>query len=142
MRKRFSPWWLLLAAVLAVLALARTRTDQAGAPAGAERSATGGYAVVRVIDGDTFVVDYNGRRETVRIAVIDAPEMDTPGGPPARDALTELIGGRTVQLEIDARRPREHYGRLLARVRVDGLDVGDEMIRRGQAGLYHHRRRK
>ena len=44
-----------------------------------------------------------------------------------------MIEGRTVRLEFTETRKRDNFGRLLCRVYVDGLDVGDEMVRRGEA---------
>ena len=36
------------------------------------------YDVVRVIDGDTFVVDFDGNEETVRLIGVDTPESVHP----------------------------------------------------------------
>jgi len=55
-------------------------------------------------------------------------------GKAARDALSNLIQGRIVQIEHDAKGPaRDRYGRLLVYVRIAGMDVNAEMIRRGLA---------
>jgi len=110
------------------------------------------FRVVRIIDGDTFVVVYDERATSVRPPRIDAPERGRPG---AAAALAELIGGRTVRLEFSdpAGRKRDRWGRLLASVYVmiDGVevDVEAELLRRGRsnptAGEVHreqiHRRR-
>jgi micrococcal nuclease len=47
-------------------------------------------------------------------------------------ANRRLVGGRTVELSTDAER-RDHFGRLLAYVRVDGRFVNAELVRGGFA---------
>ena len=67
--------------------------------------------VVHVVDGDTFDV-YPYR---VRIADIDAPELNEPGGHEAKEALKELILNETVYLDIDdLGSPRDPYNRIIA----------------------------
>jgi len=52
------------------------------------RPAPPAYTVRAVIDGDTIeIVDAGGIRTRVRFQDVDAPELDEPGGPEARDAL-------------------------------------------------------
>ena len=53
----------------------------------------------------------------------------------ARDALRELVDGKTVRLETDIT-IRDQYRRLLAYVYVGGILVNLEMIRQGQAVLH------
>ena len=89
--------------------------------------------VDRVIDGDTLILE-GGRR--VRLLGIDAPEPRAPGGPEAAARLRELVAGRRVRLEFAAPlagRTEDRYGRLLARVRVGGADVGERLRREGHA---------
>ncbi len=94
------------------------------------------FEVVRVIDGDTFVVEYDGEPTSVRIHGIDAPERGEPGHDAATAALRELIAGQTVLLEFPAEHKRDNFGRLLARVTVDGRDVGAVLLERGVAEPY------
>jgi micrococcal nuclease len=52
----------------------------------------------------------------------------------ARDALAWMIDGRVVTLVRDSGQPeRDRYGRLLAFIELDGLDIGAELVRRGLA---------
>lgn len=102
-------------------------------------AATFHATVVEVVDGDTFVVRYaNGRRDTVRMLGVDAPETVHPDrpvecfGPEARAYTTARLAGRAVVLETDTE-SRDAYGRLLASVRVGGERVEDELLRRGLA---------
>jgi endonuclease YncB( thermonuclease family) len=57
--------------------------------------------VISVGDGDTLRVEEAGRKVTIRVACIDAPEMaQAPYGQQARQALSELLSvGSTVTLK-------------------------------------------
>ena len=86
--------------------------------------------VVRVKDGDSLVVDSNGREVEVRLADIDTPEFNQPRGDQARDALRSLVDGKKVRLELIG---GDAYRRIVARVFVDSVDVNAELVRRGLA---------
>ncbi len=91
--------------------------------------------VVGVSDGDTITVrmDPSGRQERIRLATIDSPEMNQPFGQAAKQSLSSLVFGRKVKIvEMD----RDRYGRIVAEVFVDGLNVNLEQIRRGFAWHY------
>lgn len=101
----------------------------------------GSATVVRVVDGDTVVVDLGGRSETVRLIGVDTPETkkpDTPVqcyGPEASAFTTALLPpGTPVRLERDVE-PRDAYDRLLAYVyrADDELFVNLELVRSGHA---------
>jgi endonuclease YncB( thermonuclease family) len=87
------------------------------------------YTVLRVIDGDTFVVVYDGEPTRVRIFGIDSPEAGQAGYNEASDALRKLIDRKYVRLAFPKASKRDGFGRLLANVFVDGVDVGNEMIK-------------
>jgi len=99
--------------------------------------------VIKVFDGDTFLVRVKGREEHVRLREIDAPEVRTrkqvgqkPWGKKAREFAISRVGGKTVRLEVEDRDERDQYHRLLAYVFVsDGL-VNQEMVRSGNAFFY------
>ena len=86
--------------------------------------------VVRVKDGDSLVVDSNGREVEVRLADIDTPEFNQPRGDEARDALRSLVDGKEVRLELIG---GDAYRRIVAHVFVGDLDVNAELVRRGLA---------
>ena len=72
------------------------------------------WTVVRVTDGDTFIVLHDdGRRERVRFHRINAPELDEPGGPEARDALKARLLGKRINLTVYA---RDKWGRMIAEI--------------------------
>lgn len=93
-----------------------------------------------VIDGDTIVLD-NVR---IRLAGIDAPELDHPWGVKSKWALVQLCKGQTVTARI---RPELSYDRLVAECFLpDGRDLAAELVRAGLAldwpkfsgGKYRH----
>lgn len=86
--------------------------------------------VVRVKDGDSLVVDSNGRDVEVRLADIDTPEFNQPRGDEARDALRSLVAGKEVRLELVG---GDAYRRIVAVVFVGDVDVNAELVRRGLA---------
>jgi micrococcal nuclease len=96
--------------------------------------------VVRAVDGDTIVVDVDGRRERVRYIGVDTPESVKPGarvqcfGNFASRFNHMLVDGRRVRLVTDAEE-RDRYGRLLAYVyrADDGMFVNAELVRDGYA---------
>jgi hypothetical protein len=94
------------------------------------------FQVTRVVDGDTFKIVYDGEATSVRILGIDTPERGEPGFEEATAALRALIAGRVVRLAFPEDRKRDSFGRLLATVHVNGLDVGDVLLRRGLAERY------
>jgi micrococcal nuclease len=81
------------------------------------------FAVRRIIDGDTFVIRYDGEPTSVRILGIDTPERGEPGFIEARERLARQIEGRVVRLSFDGPRKRDAFGRLLATVSVDGRPI-------------------
>ncbi|HYF45430.1 MAG TPA: thermonuclease family protein [Acidimicrobiales bacterium] len=101
-----------------------------------------GLAVVdHVVDGDTVVVDLNGRSETLRLIGVDTPETvdpDTPPecfGPEASDRTKALLPpGTEVRLTRDVE-ARDRYDRLLVYVERadDGLFVNLDLVAGGWA---------
>jgi len=68
-------------------------------------------SVYRVVDGDTFDAFPIGR---VRLADINAPELGTPEGEVAKQALYNLIYGKTVHLDVDDIYVIDKYNRVIA----------------------------
>ncbi|MEW6694271.1 MAG: thermonuclease family protein [Pseudomonadota bacterium] len=133
--------WLGAVALAALLGLAACGGPQPGiAPArDATPTAPQQVAVVSVHDGDTVRVrDGSGQQRTVRLATIDAPELEQPYGVQARDALRARLAGRVVTL---VPRGRDRYGRTLAVLWVvDASDAQDVALGLVQQGLAWHYR--
>ena len=89
--------------------------------------------VVAVHDGDTVTVRENKRTLRVRLTEIDAPELGQPYGKRAKWSLSDLCFGKAAELET---RGRDRYGRLLARLKCEGVDANAEQVRRGLAWVY------
>jgi endonuclease YncB( thermonuclease family) len=85
--------------------------------------------VTRVIDGDTIELS-NG--QDVRIVGIDTPEVGECHYVTATTHMADLVLNRRVRLTI-ADEDRDHYGRLLRYVDVNGTDAGLSQIRAGLA---------
>ena len=90
--------------------------------------------VVRVSDGDTFTgLDSENRQVKVRLHGIDAPEAKQPFGNVSKQALGDLIAGKTVSVEeVD----RDRYGKTVGRVTIGGKLVNAEQVRAGLAWRY------
>lgn len=88
--------------------------------------------VTHVTDGDTVWVQpaAGGPARKVRIVGIDAPEICQAHGVIAREALAAQLQARTVRVRG---RGGDSYGRLLARLEVQGQDVGQWMVWQGHA---------
>jgi endonuclease YncB( thermonuclease family) len=94
--------------------------------------------VVRVVDGDSAAVQPSagGSSVEVRLSGIDAPEICQPWGAEAREALRGLVDGREVRVGVVG---RDDHGRTLARLTLDGVDVGERLVRDGHAWSYRYR---
>ena len=80
------------------------------------------YEVVRVVDGDTIIVDIDGTETRVRLIGVDTPEsvhpddtLNSERGKIASDFTSALLTGKQVYLEYD-KEMTDKYGRTLAYV--------------------------
>jgi hypothetical protein len=95
--------------------------------------------VVRVIDGDTILLDAN---ERVRLIGVDTPESVDPRRPveyfgKEADAFTRrMVEGKRVRLEYD-QDTKDRYGRTLAYVYLENSTfLNTEIIRQGYGFAY------
>ena len=86
--------------------------------------------VIAVLDGDTVLVKRAKGLVKIRMAEIDAPEKAQPFGESSKRSLTDLVKGKQVTIKSQA---IDKYGRMVASVSLNGLDVDAEQIRRGMA---------
>ena len=93
-----------------------------------------------VIDGDTVVISST----KIRLAGIDAPELEHPWGKKAKFAMIELCKGQVVTAEI---LEEVSYDRIVARCTLlDGTDLAAALVKQGLAldwpkfsgGKYRH----
>jgi micrococcal nuclease len=81
-------------------------------------SFAGEYRVLRVVDGDTIDIDYNGTKERVRLLCVDTPESvhpdqskNTAMGRKASDYSKKRLSGKSVDIELETK-TRGKYGRF------------------------------
>lgn len=92
--------------------------------------------VVAVFDGDTVLVKRASGLVKIRLAEIDAPEKAQAFGETSKRSLSEMVSGKQVKI---VGRAVDQYGRMVAHLAVNGLDVNAEQIRRGMAWEYSNR---
>jgi micrococcal nuclease len=87
--------------------------------------------VVGVSDGDTITV-LNAQKEQIKIRLegIDAPESTQTNGQKAKQALSDLVFGKTVTVKKTG---QDRYGRTLALIYLDDRHINDEMVKAGWA---------
>jgi len=109
--------------------------------------------LIRVIDGNVLKVEYKGKKESVRLIGINAPEckinrkakreavrtrqdlltITSMGIEAARYVKRQVRKGDTIMLEFDVQ-VRDKYGRLLSYVYLqDGRMLNEEILRAGHA---------
>jgi micrococcal nuclease len=80
-----------------------------------------------VVDGDSIIID----KVMIRLAGIDAPELDQPYGQNAKQALMRLCRGQIIRATVD---DSDHYDRTVATCHLpDGRDLSAEMVTCGMA---------
>lgn len=89
--------------------------------------------LVRVKDGDSLVVKVQGVAMEIRLAAIDAPELDQPYGRNAKQELVSLASGAQLVIEpLDT----DRYGRTVAQVWNGNTHLNAELVKRGAAWFY------
>ncbi|MBU1214575.1 MAG: thermonuclease family protein [Gammaproteobacteria bacterium] len=93
--------------------------------------------VIAVIDGDTVLVLRDKQKLKLRLADIDAPEKSQPFGRQSLEYLKSRVNKKVVQVES---RATDQYGRTIATLMLDGVDLNREQVRQGLAWEYsfHH----
>lgn len=93
-------------------------------------------------DGDTFNVEIEGKKERVRLLMIDTPEMNYNKGEPmpyAEEAKARTVAlleqADSVQLLFDKGPETDNYDRLLAYAFVDGVSLHEILVSEGLAAV-------
>lgn len=90
--------------------------------------------VVGIADGDTFTLLTDENLQVkIRLHGIDAPEKGQDFGKRAKQELSTLIFGKTVDV-ID--KGKDRYGRTIGMVFLGEVNINEEMLRRGMAWHY------
>jgi len=85
------------------------------------------YYVEKVIDGDTFILK---NKQTIRLANVEAPELEFCGGPQAKEKLAQLIEGKKINYEVIS---RDKFKRILALVYQGNTLVNEVLLKEGLA---------
>jgi len=89
---------------------------------------------VSIADGDTFtLLTANKKQIRIRLAEIDTPESAQPYGNRSRQALSQLVFGKNVRVEVQ---DIDRYGRTVGRPYVGDVDVCAELVENGFAWAY------
>lgn len=97
--------------------------------------------VVRVLDGDTVILDvdlgfYVTVRQSCRLMGINARELHEPGGPEARNHLLSLLPERA-SINVESIQPDKYAGRFDGIIFVmPGISVNEFMVRDGYAAKW------
>ena len=132
----------LPAAMLTAAVACSTLTACTGSvPAGSTSVDYSPGTVVRVIDGDTLVINFDGEDQTVRLLNVDTPETKHPDKPveclgvEATERLEALTPpGTEVALDFDVERT-DQYDRVLAAVFVEDFALVNAEIARAGLGV-------
>lgn len=95
--------------------------------------------VTRVVDGDTMKLTIDGKKETVRLLLVDTPESVNPDIPEpqpfaieASNFAKKMLTNKDVQIELDVSE-RDKYGRLLCYLYIDGKMFNEILLEQGYA---------
>ena len=96
---------------------------------------SGPVTLVTVGDGDTVLVtSQQGKKVTIRLACIDAPETSQGSrGKWSTQTLKELIQGKPISLKPQV---KDRYGRTLAEIHVGNRNINLQMVQVGAAYTY------
>ena len=134
-RARLILWSLLALIVVIGVILLERRTER-------QDGREGPYAVVRVVDGDTIIIERKGKRERVRFLRVNTPESvhpdkkrNTPMGKVTSNFAKERLSGKSVTLEFEGEQ-RDRYDRLLAYIFVGEENFCLTLVEEGMSPYY------
>ncbi len=88
--------------------------------------------VISCHDGDTCKAEVKGRTVNVRLAGIDAPEIEQAEWLAAKNFLESKILKKTLEFNCNGK----SYDRIVCYLTLEGLDINEEMVRSGFAFDY------
>ncbi|CAN5784392.1 hypothetical protein BH23THE1_BH23THE1_24340 [soil metagenome] len=93
--------------------------------------------VTNVIDGDTLNIRTNIEKEilTIRLVLVDAPEINEEGYTEAKEFVSENCLNKMAVVDLDNNQDLS-YGRLVALVYCQGLNINEAVIQSGLASIY------
>jgi micrococcal nuclease len=121
----------------AAIASAGSSAAAHGSPAASAPTGTS-VTVTRIIDGDTVEVTVDGRKETVRMILVDTPETKKPNTPvqpfglEASAFAEEMLKDQEVRLERDVS-TTDRYGRSLYYIWIGDKMFNELLLEKGLA---------
>lgn len=102
--------------------------------------------VIRLIDADTVLVDiqlgfYLTYQTKIRLLGINAPEKNTKEGKKAIEWLEKTLP-LNQEITLEVYKAPEKYGRWLAYITYNGLNINQELIKSGNAVEYYGGKRE
>ena len=92
--------------------------------------------VTKVVDGDTLdVKTKSGKTMPIRLTLVDAPETTEPGYTQAKNFVTQNCLNKAAVVDPDNNQ-KPSFGRLVAVVYCDGLNINEAVIANGFATIY------
>jgi endonuclease YncB( thermonuclease family) len=85
---------------------------------------------VGISDGDTILVMKGGRAIKIRLEGIDCPELGQDFGTRAKRFTSNMVFRKLVDVK---EHNQDEYGRIVARVYIDGKDLSLELVKAGLA---------
>lgn len=113
------------------------------------------YKPVKITDGDTIKLDVSKESPlikklglSVRIKGIDTPEKGSKAkcdkenalGQQATKFTTDLVGNK--ELLLSEVKNDKYGGRIVANVKVGGVDIAQELLKKGLARVYNGEKKK
>lgn len=113
------------------------------------------YKPVKITDGDTIKLDVSKESPlikklglSVRIKGIDTPEKGSKAkcdkenalGQQATKFTTDLVGNK--ELLLSQVKNDKYGGRIVANVKVGGVDIAQELLKKGLARVYNGEKKK
>lgn len=115
-----------------------TPAEQAGEAVSKEEPSKIPAKIVKVVDGDTMDIMVDGKKERIRLLLVDTPETVHPNkqvepfGPEASAFAKEMLEDQDVHIELDVSE-RDKYGRLLCYLWVGDQMFNEMLLERGLA---------
>ena len=91
--------------------------------------------VTEVHDGDTLKLKSGKDVTKIRLAYIDAPELDQLYGYASKTSLEQLTRDKRVEATCNG---KDRYGRFLCTLQVGTEDINAVQVKRGMAWEYSH----
>jgi len=97
---------------------------------------------IKAYDGDTIQTTINGKKQKVRLLMVDTPEMNynkgeaQPYAEEARDYTIKLLqNAKKIEAVYDVGPETDHYDRLLAYVFIDDVMLQESLLKEGLAAV-------